>query len=43
MTRWCGEWPNPDAAIRMATDRGRYELERRELEYRDGRPAPELR
>ena len=35
--------PNPDAAIRMATDRERYELERRELEYRDGRPAPELR
>jgi putative phosphoribosyl transferase len=35
--------PNPDAAIRMATNRERYELERRELEYRDGRPAPELR
>jgi putative phosphoribosyl transferase len=31
--------PNPDAAIRMATNRERYELERRELEYRDGRPG----
>ena len=35
--------PNPDAAIRMATNRECYELERRELEYRDGRLAPELR
>jgi putative phosphoribosyl transferase len=35
--------PNAGAAIKTATDREGHELERREVEYRDGRPALELR
>jgi putative phosphoribosyl transferase len=35
--------PNAGATIKTATDRECDELERREVEYRDGRPAPELR
>ena len=35
--------PNAGAAIKTATDREGDELERREVEYRDGRSAPELR
>jgi predicted phosphoribosyltransferase len=35
--------PHPDEAIEAVTARETAELERREHEYRDGRPAPELR
>jgi putative phosphoribosyl transferase len=35
--------PNVDQIIELVTARETAELERREQEYRDGRPAPELR
>jgi putative phosphoribosyl transferase len=35
--------PNADEAIESVTARETAELQRREQEYRDGRPAPELR
>src|SRR5438105_8710902 len=35
--------PNADEIIEAVTQRETAELERREREYRDGRPAPELR
>src|SRR5246500_3885084 len=35
--------PHADEAIEALTARETAELQRRELEYRDGRPAPELR
>src|SRR5256714_8946604 len=35
--------PNADEIIEAVTQRETAELERREKEYRDGRPAPELR
>jgi putative phosphoribosyl transferase len=38
-----GALPNADEIIETVTQRETLELERREQEYRDGRPAPELR
>jgi predicted phosphoribosyltransferase len=35
--------PNADQLIESVTERETVELQRREQEYRDGRPAPELR